>query len=232
LGADHPNTAIALDNLELLLDAKGDYKGAEPLYRRRLETAERINGPDHPDTALSLNRLAILHRRLGKYDEAELESRRALAIDENVRAADDPKIPHRINNLSMILVMQRKLEEASGLLVWAWQLKIGSYDITSARILFTRLIIAFLESQPTSIYIGHLKTLLSGESLKILGGVSAKADIDYIIDRLKDRLTSDAMVFLEALVRAINDPAEVYGLDEFDLWRMQSAVPLNESWPQ
>jgi Tetratricopeptide repeat len=36
--------------LALLLGVKGDYSGAEPLYRRALAIDEKALGPDHPNT--------------------------------------------------------------------------------------------------------------------------------------------------------------------------------------
>ena len=45
-----------------LLESKGDYAEAEPLYRRALEASERVLGPEHPDTLTSVNNLAGLLR--------------------------------------------------------------------------------------------------------------------------------------------------------------------------
>ena len=53
LGKEHPNTLTSLNNLAGLLNAKGDYAGAEPLYRRVLEARERTQGKEHPDTLIS-----------------------------------------------------------------------------------------------------------------------------------------------------------------------------------
>ena len=56
LGLDHPDVAMSLNNLGLLLQAKGDYTSAEPPYRRALAIVQKALGPDHPDVA-DLNNL-------------------------------------------------------------------------------------------------------------------------------------------------------------------------------
>ncbi len=60
-----------MNNLAGLLAAKGDYAGAEPLYRRALEARERTLGKEHPDTLGSVNDLAGLLASKGDYAGAE-----------------------------------------------------------------------------------------------------------------------------------------------------------------
>jgi tetratricopeptide (TPR) repeat protein len=66
LGPEHPATATSLNNLALLLHAKGDLAGARPLLERALAIREKALGPEHPDTATSLNDLASVLRDLGE----------------------------------------------------------------------------------------------------------------------------------------------------------------------
>jgi len=63
---------------------KGDYAGAESVFRRALAIGEKAQGPNHPATALSLNNLAELLAAKGDCAGAELLFRRALAIREKV----------------------------------------------------------------------------------------------------------------------------------------------------
>ena len=44
LGPNHPSTLVIMSNLGLLLQAKGDYDGAEPLYRRARSQQRRCVG--------------------------------------------------------------------------------------------------------------------------------------------------------------------------------------------
>jgi hypothetical protein len=64
LGPDHPNTAVVLSNLAGLLEATGDYAGAEPLLRRALEILEKALGPDHPQTKAVRDNYEELRREL------------------------------------------------------------------------------------------------------------------------------------------------------------------------
>ncbi|MFL6464658.1 MAG: tetratricopeptide repeat protein [Bryobacteraceae bacterium] len=48
LGPEHPRTATTLHNLAHLLEAKGNSRQAEPLYRRALAIREQALGPEHP----------------------------------------------------------------------------------------------------------------------------------------------------------------------------------------
>src|SRR5215470_2780458 len=89
LGGDL-DTATSLNNLAVLLSAKGDYAGAERLYRRALAIREKVLGPEHPDTAESLNGLAAVLYSKGDYTGAEALYRRALAIQEKALGPKDP----------------------------------------------------------------------------------------------------------------------------------------------
>ena len=60
LGDRHPNTLNSVNNLGLLLKAKGDLATAEPLQREALEVRRKTLGDRHPDTLSSIQSLAIL----------------------------------------------------------------------------------------------------------------------------------------------------------------------------
>ncbi len=48
LGAEHPYTAMSLNNLATLYRYQGNYVQAEPLYQRVLSMRERQLGAEHP----------------------------------------------------------------------------------------------------------------------------------------------------------------------------------------
>ena len=48
LGKEHPDTQR--EQSSGLYQAEGRYGEAEPLYKRALETEERVLGKEHPDT--------------------------------------------------------------------------------------------------------------------------------------------------------------------------------------
>jgi len=59
-GSQHPDVAIDLNNLALLLQATNRLFEAEPLMRRAAEIFERSLGPDHPNTKIVQGNLAVL----------------------------------------------------------------------------------------------------------------------------------------------------------------------------
>jgi len=59
-GADHPEAAKSLRNLEDVYVGLADYTKAEALYQRAMTLSEKALGPDHPETALTLNKLGEL----------------------------------------------------------------------------------------------------------------------------------------------------------------------------
>ena len=92
-----------MNNLAALLYSKGDYAGAEPLYRRALAIREKALGPEHPDTAQILNNLAELLHDKGDYAGAEPLYRRALAINEKALGPEHPETANSLNNLAALL---------------------------------------------------------------------------------------------------------------------------------
>jgi hypothetical protein len=72
-----------LNDLALLLEAKDDFRSAEPLLRRALAIQEKTWGPLHPETAVTLNNLASLLLVGRKITIAETIQRRAVRILED-----------------------------------------------------------------------------------------------------------------------------------------------------
>jgi hypothetical protein len=82
--------------------ALGDAAGALPLYRRALESCERVLGPEHPDTLGSLNNLAGCLWALGDAAGALPLYRRALESSERVLGPEHPTTATFRNNLAML----------------------------------------------------------------------------------------------------------------------------------
>jgi tetratricopeptide (TPR) repeat protein len=99
LGADHPGTATALNNLARLYYSMGDYAKAELLLQRALKIDEKALGSDHPATASDLNNLALLYHSLDDYAKAEPLLQRALKIKEK---ALGPATATALNNLARL----------------------------------------------------------------------------------------------------------------------------------
>ena len=69
-----------MNQLGLYREARGQFRAAEPLYRRALAIDEQSYGPDHPTVATRLNNLALLLRATNRLGEAEPLYRRAVQI--------------------------------------------------------------------------------------------------------------------------------------------------------
>jgi tetratricopeptide (TPR) repeat protein len=95
------------------LQGSGDASGALPLYRRALESRERVLGAEHPATLTSVNNLAGCLRALGDASGALPLYRRALESRERVLGAEHPDTLTSVNNLAYCL---ETLGDASGAL--------------------------------------------------------------------------------------------------------------------
>ena len=102
---------------------------------------------------------------------------------------------------------------------------------TTPRLAFLRHLIALLESQPDTPFLGQLKTLLTGPELPVASDVAVPWDIAYFLDFPNPKLGAPNAEFLTALVAALNDRAKLPDLDRFPEWRAQPPIPLDAPWP-
>jgi tetratricopeptide (TPR) repeat protein len=112
LGEDHPDTAMALNNLANLLSDQSSYEEAQPLYERALAIRKKVLGEEHSLTAASLNNLALLLSDQGSYEEARPYLERALDIYVKVLGEEHPNTASTLNNLANLLYDQSSYEEA------------------------------------------------------------------------------------------------------------------------
>jgi CHAT domain-containing protein len=119
LGAEHSDTATALNNLAALYSDMGDYAKAEPLYQRALKIKEKALGSDHPNTATALNNLALLYKVMGNYAKSEPLYQRALKISEKTLGPEHPETARLLKNLALLHYEMGDLKEALRLAVQA-----------------------------------------------------------------------------------------------------------------
>ncbi len=127
-GPDDPEVAVSLGNLAGLLEDRGMYAEARPLYERCLEMLENTFGPDHPDVATSLNNLALLLDSQGLYSEARPLHERSLRIREKTFGPDHSVVAVALNNLAGFLDSQGLYSEARPLLersIEIWEKTLG-----------------------------------------------------------------------------------------------------------
>jgi len=115
LGTDHESAELPrlLNKAGLFLLGSGDAAGALPLFRRALESRERLLGPEHPDTLTSVNNLAHCLNALGDAAGALPLYRRALESKERVLG---PEHPNTLSGVSNLAVCMWALGDAAGAL--------------------------------------------------------------------------------------------------------------------
>jgi tetratricopeptide (TPR) repeat protein len=134
-GNDHPETALSLNDLALLLQDQGDLAGARQLQERALAIREQTRGRDHPDTAESLNNLALLLKAQGELAAARPPAERALAIYEKVFGEEHPSTATALNNLALLMQAQGDLAGARPLFERAlaiYEKVLGDHPSTAA----------------------------------------------------------------------------------------------------
>ena len=109
-------TARLLNQAAQLLNARAQYRDAEPLFIRVLAIYEATHGDKHEALATSLNNLAGLFWDTNRLNEAEPLLRRALAIEEREFGPNHPNIAVDLNNLATLLGDINRLAEAEPLM--------------------------------------------------------------------------------------------------------------------
>ena len=116
-GAEHPDTASALNTLAALLTRTGNYEAAEPVSRRSLAIAEKLFGPQDARVAAALNNLATLLLYQGQPHKAEPLLRRCLEIKETTFGLENPQLVNALNNLAGVYQDMGNASQAEPLLL-------------------------------------------------------------------------------------------------------------------
>jgi tetratricopeptide (TPR) repeat protein len=115
-GPEHPEAAMTLHILAILLQATNRLTEAERLMRQALTIDEQSYGPMHPKVAIVLNDLVRLLQATNRLAEAEPLVQRALTIDEQSFGPMDPKVAVDLNDLAVLLWNTNRLAEAEPLM--------------------------------------------------------------------------------------------------------------------
>jgi tetratricopeptide (TPR) repeat protein len=105
-------TGVRRNDLAQALQAAGEPKEAERLFRQALAEQDKSLGAQHPETASTLNNLASLLTTLDRYAEAEPLQRRALSIMERTLGPRHLRTGLAASNLADILGALAKPSEA------------------------------------------------------------------------------------------------------------------------
>ncbi len=111
-GPAHPEVAVALNDLALVLGRRGQLAEAETLHREALEQQRKFLGPVHIEIAHSLNNLAWVLDHRGKFVEIEPLLRESLSIRTQLLGRADPALAPTLSQLGDLLKQSGRLEEA------------------------------------------------------------------------------------------------------------------------
>jgi tetratricopeptide (TPR) repeat protein/transcriptional regulator with XRE-family HTH domain len=111
-GPDHPNVAIRVNGLGLVLHSQGDFEGARAALERALAITEAAYGSDHPEVAACLGNLGLVLTDMGDLTGAQAALERALKIDEAAYGPDHEKTATSISNWGNLLRGLGRLDEA------------------------------------------------------------------------------------------------------------------------
>jgi tetratricopeptide (TPR) repeat protein len=111
LGADHPDTLVARDNLAEAYSS-GQMEEAVPLHERTLAGRQRVLGADHPDTLSSQEHLATAYQGIGRLDLAIPLYERTLSDLERVVGPDDPDVLISRNDLATAYQAAGRVDDA------------------------------------------------------------------------------------------------------------------------
>jgi tetratricopeptide (TPR) repeat protein len=112
LGAEHPDTLAALENLVRTLRKQGELEEAEASARSGLAARERVLGAHHPDTFGNLATLADVLRDQGDASGAELLYQEALDGLENSLGPVHPETLRVLYEYARLQKSQRQTIEA------------------------------------------------------------------------------------------------------------------------
>lgn len=116
VGEESTQFARALSWQAYLLQLRGRFARAEPLFKQSLAIYERILPPGHPDIATSINNLGFHYQSTDRLDQAETYYKRALEMREKALPGDDPMIADSLNNVAQVYKREGRIEEAEPLL--------------------------------------------------------------------------------------------------------------------
>jgi tetratricopeptide (TPR) repeat protein len=111
-GPNHPDVAIDVNNLSLVLRELGDLAGARANLERSLAISEVALGPNHLDIAIRLSNLGVVLQELGDLAGARANLERALPIDEEALGINHPDVAIDVNNLGIVLELLGELTGA------------------------------------------------------------------------------------------------------------------------
>ena len=116
LGAEHPDTLLAITGVGVYLNALGKLDEAEAYDREALEKSRRVLGTNHAETLNCLANLGTLLVDKGRFNDAEPFLREALDKRRRLLGEDNPDTLMSLRDWGSLLREQGKLTEAESAL--------------------------------------------------------------------------------------------------------------------
>jgi tetratricopeptide (TPR) repeat protein len=122
LPSNHKDIAISLNNLGIVLQAKGEYAEAGRFYQESLRLRRQLWGRQHRDVAVALSNLGTLLEDMEKLGEAEVLYREALAIRQRLLGEAHLDTLVSMEHLAAVLNALERRPEAEALVQEALEL--------------------------------------------------------------------------------------------------------------
>lgn len=104
--------ATTVNNLALVIIARGEYERAYGMFQRVLDIRREALEPDHPLIGQAMNNLAMTLHYLGRYDEAEKKYQDSLTFRERIFGDSHPEVAETLSNLAILKEQRGALDEA------------------------------------------------------------------------------------------------------------------------
>lgn len=121
LGADHPDTLHAMNDLARVYEGVGRYEEARSVFEKCLDARTRVLGEHHPETIITLANLGWAGFQMGDKEMAEELCRRAVNAWKQAPGDHEEQARLATNLLATVLVERRKFAEAKPMLIENYQ---------------------------------------------------------------------------------------------------------------
>ena len=110
--SEHAKLAIALGNVGLIRDGRGDLEGAAAFYQEALDAFAAIPGRELPERAWSLINLGQVRKVQGRYADAEAMLRESIEVWRRTLGAHHPNAAQSYVHLAHTLSLAGRAHEA------------------------------------------------------------------------------------------------------------------------
>lgn len=225
----HPVHASLLTNLARIVEDNGDVAQAREMLKSSLQINLQCYGEGSRRLASCYSNLGVNSLSGHKYDRAISEFEKAILIEESGTAVLPHQLAHRQLNLSVAYLLAGNEQATRRHIQSSWNLGAKFSDMLTARILLTRLAIAFVLREPTALFVGQLITLTLREKLYAPGLNLKWKFADFIRIALSQCPATDRFLW-NAIHEHIENRASDGGEHHASLLSSYSGQSLDIAW--